>query len=108
MRSRLLELRERQARLAVLAEGEREQLAVQLARADTALAWLQRGRSVLEAVRRQPLLLAAGVLLVMAWRPRRILKLLASGWSLWRLYRQVQLGWQRLAPRARLGTGGRP
>jgi hypothetical protein len=91
-----------------LAQGEREQLAVQLARADAALAWLERGRSALEAARRQPLLLAAAVLLVMAWRPRRVLKLLASGWSLWRLYRQAQGWWQRLAPLARLGVGGRP
>ena len=98
MRARLIALRERQTRLAVRAQGEREELAMQLARADAALAWLERGRSVLAQARRRPLLLAAAVLLVLAWRPRRVLKLLASGWSLWQLYRRAQRWWERIAP----------
>lgn len=98
MRARLIALRERQMRLAVRAQVEREELAVQLARADAALAWLERGRSALEAVRRRPLLLAAAAALILILRPRRVLKLLASGWSLWRLYRRAQRWWERIAP----------
>jgi len=30
-------------------------------------------------------------------RPRRTLKLLVSGWSLWRLYRRARRWWDRLA-----------
>ena len=98
MRARLLELRERQLRLAACAQAEREQLALQLERADAALAWLERGRDMVAEVRRRPLLLAAAALLVMAWRPRRVLKLLASGWSLWQLYRRAQRLWASLGP----------
>ncbi|OGA01109.1 MAG: hypothetical protein A2Z64_03810 [Betaproteobacteria bacterium RIFCSPLOWO2_02_67_12] len=98
MRARLIELRERRQRLAARAQLEREQLAVQLARADVALAWLERGRSALEAVRRRPLVLAAAAALILALRPRRTLRLLAGGWSLWQLYRRAQSWWERIAP----------
>jgi len=101
MRARLLALHQRRAQLVARARAEREQLAADLARADTALAWLERGRSVLAEVRRRPLLLAAAVLLAMAWRPRRVLKLLASGWSLWQLYRRAQRLWANVAPLVR-------
>jgi hypothetical protein len=104
-RARLLELHQRRAQLVARARTERKQLAAQLARADAALAWLERGRSVLVEVRRRPLLLAAAVLLVMAWRPRRVLKLLASGWSLWQLYRRARLWWERIAPPAPNSVG---
>jgi hypothetical protein len=105
MRARLLGLHQRRAQLVAHAQTEREQLAAQLARADAALAWLERGRSVLAEVRRRPLLLAAAVLLVMAWRPRRVLKLLASSWSLWQLYRRAQRWWERIAPPAQEPAG---
>lgn len=106
MRERLLALRERQALLAARAQAEREQLAVHLARAEAALAWLERGRKALEEVRRRPLLLAAAALLVVAWRPRRALRLLAGGWSAWRLYRRARRWWDRLAPLVQ-GPSGR-
>ena len=108
IRARLVELRERQVLLAARAQLEREELAIRLERADAALVWLARGRDLVAEVRRRPLLLAAAVLLVMAWRPRRVLKLLASGWSLWRLYRRAQRWWERIAPLAGNAAGGRP
>ena len=98
MRARLVALRERRVLLTARAQLEREQLAVQLAHADAALAWLERGRSALEAARRRPLLLAAAAVLILLWRPRRVLRLLASGWSLWQLYRRAQRWWERIAP----------
>jgi len=101
MRARLIELHRQRARLAARAEAEREQIAGLLARADTALAWLARVRGVLDEARRRPLLLGAAALLVLAWRPRRALKLLASGWSLWRLYQRALRWWARVAPPVR-------
>jgi len=105
MRARLLELHQRRAQLVARAQTEREQLAVQLARADAVLAWLERGRGALEAVRRRPLLLAAAAALILVLRPRRTLRLLASGWSLWQLYRRAQLWWERIAPPAQKPAG---
>jgi YqjK-like protein len=95
-RARLITLAERRARLAQRAQGEREQLATLLERGDGALAWLEPGRRMLQALARRPLLVAAAVALLFVLRPRRTLKWLASGWSLWRLYRQASRWWQRL------------
>lgn len=106
MRARLIELRERRQLLAARAQLEREQLAVQLAHADAALAWLERARSVLEALRQRPLVLAAATALILVLRPRRVLSLLASGWSLWQLYRRAQDWWERIAPPVPRRSGG--
>lgn len=73
-------------------------MAVHLARADSALAWIGRGRAALEELRRRPLLLAAVALLALLWRPRRVLKLFASGWSAWQLYRRALRWWGRFGP----------
>ena len=107
MRARLIELRERRAVLRARAQSEREQLGVHLARADVVLAWLERGRSVLEQARRRPLLLATAATLILLWRPRRVLRLLASGWSLWRLYRRALRWWTSVAPLVRNAAGRR-
>ena len=96
MRARLIALAERRARLAQRAQGEREQLAALLTRADGALARVDSGRRMLQALARRPLIVVAAVALLVALRPRRALKWLASGWSLWRLYRQASRWWQRL------------
>jgi hypothetical protein len=98
MRARLIELHRRRALLVAKAAAEREQLAGYLTRADAALAWLGRIRSTFSRVGEHPLLLAAAAVLVVAWRPRRVLKLLAGGWSLWRLYRRALRLWTRFAP----------
>ena len=106
MRARLIELHQRRAQLAARAQAERELLAGQLARADAALAWLARGRSLLEEARRRPLLLAASALvLLLVLRPRRVFRLLAGGWSLWLLYRRAQGVWASIAPAFRTRAG---
>ncbi len=97
-RNRLLELRERRARLAERAQAERERLAALLSRADPVFAWIDLARRVADEARRQPLLVLAGAAVLLALRPRRTLKLLASGWSLWQLYRRARRWWLRLAP----------
>lgn len=98
MRARLIELHRRRALLTARAQTERERLAVHLARADIALAWIGRVRAALEEIRRRPLLFGAVALLALAWRPRRVLKLLASGWSVWQLFRRAQRWWGRFLP----------
>jgi hypothetical protein len=100
MRSRLLALRERQVRLAARAQTERENLQGYVAQADAVLAWVTRGRQAVDEAKRHPLLLAAGALLLFALRPRRLLRLLASGWSAWQLYRRVRRWWLTQAPGA--------
>ena len=96
MRARLIALAERRALLLHRAQSERENVAALVTRADAALAWVDKGRRVLQELGRHPLIIVAAVALVVGLRPRRALKWLASGWSLWRLYRQARLWSQRL------------
>ncbi|MEW5862884.1 MAG: hypothetical protein AB1773_04730 [Pseudomonadota bacterium] len=104
MRSRLIELRERRAALAARARMEREALEGWLARADVVAGWVGAGRDLGRAVLRRPWLVAAAVALLVALRPRRTLKWIATGWWLARSARKVWRAWQRLAPQtARAG-----
>ena len=96
MRARLIALAERRAQLQLRAQSERESVALLVTRADGALAWVDKGRRMLQELGRRPLIIVAAVALLVALRPRRALKWLASGWSLWRLYRQAILWSQRL------------
>ena len=99
MRARLLSLAERRARLATLASAERESLAALVARSDGAVRKVSGGlaalRRLLDKLRDQPLLVAAGVAVLVALKPRRALGWALKGWSLWRSYRGVQRWWQR-------------
>ncbi|MEW6688096.1 MAG: hypothetical protein AB1452_03285 [Pseudomonadota bacterium] len=79
MRARLFELAARKAALRERASAERERFAA------------------LTAEVRRPLALAAGAVLLVALRPRRVLGWLASGWSALQLYRAVRLWWSRAA-----------
>lgn len=101
MRERLLNLAETRARLSARAQAERDQLVALLAPVDAAAAVaasvFQVGRRVVDEARRYPLLVVAGVALLVALRPRRALAWLARGWSLWRLYRGASGLWQRFA-----------
>lgn len=100
MRARLIAVRERQVLLAARAQIERDNLQGYVAQADAVLAWVTRGRQAVEEAKRHPLLLAAGVLLLFALRPRRVLRLAASGWSAWQLYRRVRRWWLNQVPGA--------
>lgn len=104
MRSRLIELRERRAALASRADLEREALEGWLARTDVVAGWIESGRHLGRAVLSRPWLVAAAVGLIVALRPRRTLKWIATGWWLARFARNVWRAWQRLAPQtARAG-----
>lgn len=110
MRERLLTLVETRARLSARAQAERDQLVVLLAPADAAAAVItsvfQVARRAADAARRHPLPFIAGVALLVALRPRRVVGLLVRGWSLWRLYRGASEVWQRFAQSS--GSAGAP
>jgi len=101
MRTRLLQLAERRARLAARAGAERESLAAFMARTDGPVRMANRalaaGLLLLEELRRRPVLCAAGVALTIALRPRRALGWALKGWSLWRTVRSLQRWWQLLS-----------
>ena len=101
VRARLMQLAERRAQLLVHARAERELLAAAMARTDTASelasAVLAAGRRLADELRRQPLLVAAGLALLFALRPRRALGWLLKGWSTWRLYLGARRWWFRFA-----------
>jgi len=101
MRERLLALAERRARLAARAQAERESLSGLLASADGAASLattlIRSARRTLDRAGRHPLLVVAGVALLVALRPRRAFTWLARGWSLWRLYRGAHGWWLRFA-----------
>jgi hypothetical protein len=103
-RARLLRISERRARLIERAHAEREALAGHLARTDAAAGLFAAGQRVLDELRRQPLIVAAGAALLIALRPRRAFAWLLKGWSAWRLYRGAQRWWQRLAATVETGT----
>ena len=98
-RERLIALRERRAELIARADSEREAIAGMLARGDAATRWLHAGTGALAELRRHPAWIAGGVGLLFALRPKRVLKWLASGWSLWRVYRGARAWLWRAIPR---------
>jgi hypothetical protein len=104
MRERLIIVAERRALLAARAQAEREALARLIAPVDGAVttltALLSIGRRAAIAAGRYPLIVVAGVALLVALRPRRSLAWLARGWSLWRLYRGALGLWQRFSTAA--------
>jgi hypothetical protein len=98
-RARLIHLAERRARLQELARAERESLAAVMARSDEAALLLQRLRGILDELRNRPWIVAGGVALLVALRPRRALGWLLKGWSAWRMYRGAQRWWKQFAGR---------
>jgi hypothetical protein len=99
-RERLILLAERRALLCQRAQAERESLAAVLGRTDEAAVLLLRLRGIIDELRKQPWLVAGGVALLVALRPRRALGWLMKGWSAWRMYRGAQRWWQQFAARA--------
>jgi hypothetical protein len=100
MRSRLIELRERRARLIERAASERAALGEWVARAEVIEGWAAKGAAAARWLRERPLLVAACAALVLALRPRRALRWLSKGLTLWQVWREARALWQRLAPLA--------
>lgn len=99
-RERLIALRVRRAELIARADSEREAIASLLARTDVASRWLEAGIEAGAELGRHPAWIAGGVGLLLALRPKRVLKWLASGWSLWRVYRGARAWLLRAVPPA--------
>lgn len=97
-RERLIALRERRAELIVRADSEREAVAAMLARSDAATRWLEAGKEALAELKRHPAWIGGVLALLFAMRPKRALKWLASGWSMWRIYRGARMWLLRVAP----------
>ena len=92
-RGRLIALGQHRALLIGRARVEREHLGVLIARAESAFFWVEVLRKGWGEVRRHPMLVAAAIALLALLRPRGAVKLAASGWSLWRLYRRARSLW---------------
>jgi hypothetical protein len=92
-RGRLIALGQHRARLTGRARVEREHLALQVARIESALSWVDVARKGVHGARRHPLLVALVVAVAVALRPRNALNLAISGLSLWRLYKRGRRLW---------------
>lgn len=99
MRERLIALRERRAHLVAQAEMQRTGVLAMVERAELAMAWFDRASAVAHWLRGQPVLIAAGVALLVVLRPRKALKWFATGVSLWRTWKSLRPVIERLAPR---------
>jgi hypothetical protein len=99
-RQRLLVLAERRTLLVARAQSERMTINTLLVPADAAAALgvslFRLARSAGEQARHHPLVVIAGVALLVALRPKRAITWLSRGWSLWRLYRGARGWWLRL------------
>ena len=96
-RDRLIALSQQRTRLVGRARVEREHLGAVAARIESKFWWVDAAHKGVERVRRHPLLLAAGIALLVALRPRGAVKLLASSWSLWQLYQRARRLWTAVA-----------
>jgi hypothetical protein len=92
-RDRLIALTQQRTRLVGRARVERQHLSTVAARIESKFRWVDAVHKGVDRVRRHPLLLAAGIVLLVALRPRGAVKLLASGWSLWQLYQRARRLW---------------
>ena len=106
IRARLIELRERRATLVAQAGTQRESVIAFVERAEVATAWLDQAASAGRWLRERPLLVAAAVMLLAILRPRRTLKWLAAGFSLWRSWKSLRGFLRQLATDAAPARGG--
>ena len=91
-------LRERRATLVAQSDSQRAEVFALIERVDRATAWFGRAKAMALMLRAHPVLLAAGVALLVAVRPRKMLKLFATGFSLWRGWRNVHTMLGRYMP----------
>ena len=89
-RERLIALRERRAHLVARAEVQRADVLVMVERAEVATAWIDRAAAAARWLRGQPLLIAAGVMLLVVLRPGKALKWFTTGVSLWRTWKSLR------------------
>lgn len=98
IRENLLALRERRAVLIAEADAQRSDLVAIVGRVERAAVWYDRAKAIGRKVREHSLWVAAGVALLLAARPRKALKLIATGFSLWRTWHRLSAVLDRFAP----------
>jgi hypothetical protein len=98
IRERLLALRERRALLVIDADAQRTSVAAVARKLEKAAGWYDRAKDIALKMRAHPVWVAAGVALFVAARPRKALKLVATGFSLWRGWRRLSATLDRFAP----------
>ena len=98
IREKLLALRERRSLLIAHCELQRIEVFTIIERVERAAAWIDRAKAIALNLRAHPVWLAAGVALLVAARPRKALKLFATGFSLWRGWRNLRAMMERFAP----------
>ena len=98
IRERLLVLRERRSMLIAHAADQRMDAMRIVRKIERATAWFDRARSMALKLRAHPVLIAGGIALLVAMRPRKALKLFATGYSLWQGWRNLRSMIDRLAP----------
>jgi hypothetical protein len=85
--SRLIQLRERRARLLERAARQREELAGCVAALGTPIAIADRGIAIVRYIRARPGLVTAAAAIVMVLRPRRSFGWARRGFALWQSWR---------------------
>lgn len=98
IREKLLALRERRAVLISRCETQRSEVFALVERVERATAWVDRAKAAALKLRAHPLWIAGGVALLVAVRPRKALKLFATGFSMWRSWRSLRAMIDRFAP----------
>jgi hypothetical protein len=98
IREKLLALREHRAVLISRAADQRSGAMTLVRRVERATAWFERAKSVASRLRANPLWVVAAVAVIVAARPRKALKLFATGYSLWQGWRNLRSAFDRMAP----------
>ena len=90
MNQKLTQLAERRRRLVAQAATQRIVLAHDMEPWRARLALVDRGVNVVRYVRRHPALLVGAVLVLVALRPRHVVKWLQRGWLVWQVGRRLR------------------
>lgn len=94
MSKRLIELAERRERLVALAASQRSEFSRNLSPLKTGCAIADKGVMAVRYLQQHPALVAGGVGLLVALRPRKALNWLKRGWFAWRMVQKLR---QRLS-----------
>lgn len=90
MNKKLTCLAERRSHLVAQAAAQRNMLAQNMEPWRMRLALADQGMAAFRYVRCSPALMVGAVLLLAAWRPRRVGKWLQRGWVVWRIARRLR------------------
>lgn len=90
MSKRLIELAERRERLVALAALQRSEFSRKLSPLKTGCAIADKGVMAVRYLRQHPALVAGGVGLLVALRPRKAFSWIKRGWFVWRLAQKLR------------------